>query len=94
MRKELAYRNMHGWLSKGTHKVPNWMAQNKNFVTSLSKVKNGEQYIKMLKQFGRHFIVNQAQCRNLLNSNNSRKEDIDKVIKVILKIKFNKRFFV
>ena len=82
-RKKLAYNNLSFWLSGGTGKVPSWMFKNKEFVRGLANITNGRQYIKLLEQFGRHFIVNQAQCKILLGANNERPEKIKNVVSII-----------
>ena len=43
------------------------------------------QYINLINKFGRHFIVNQAQCCALLNAINLPDEEITRVKAVITK---------
>ena len=63
---ENAYKDIKIWLKSGTKTVPSWMTDNRAFITALEKVKSTDQYINLIKKFGRHYIVNQEQCGTIL----------------------------
>ena len=61
------------------------MYSNPGFIEALKKLKSTEQYVKLLKTFGRHFIVNQAQCGTILNAVNLPEEEIVRIKAIITK---------
>ena len=82
--KRAAFAHISKWLNKGANHVPRWMLENNYFITSLRKVKNGDQYMKLLKTFGRHFLLNQSQCRTILSQNNETQERVNHIVKVLV----------
>ena len=66
VQSENAYKDVKLWLKNGTRAVPSWMNDNHAFITALGGIKSTDQYIKLIKKFGRHFIVNQEQCGTIL----------------------------
>ena len=81
----IAHSHMEKWLSRGATYVPTWMAENKSFKTELAKIKNGQQYFLMLKKYGRQYVLNQSQCKFLMDSMNERKEKTTLLLKVNIK---------
>ena len=83
IQRKNAYKDISLWLKKGTNTVPTWMYSNNEFITALKNIKTTMQYINMINKFGRHFIVNQAQCSTILNAVNLPEEEITKIKSVI-----------
>ena len=80
--KKVAFSHMQKYLARGPTSVPTWMAYNLNFNRELAAIWTGEQYLQILKKYGRQFVLNPAQCRFLMSSANERPEKIEKVVKV------------
>ena len=80
--KKIAFQHMQKYLGRGPTSVPTWMAYNLNFTRELAAIWNGEQYLQMLKKYGRQFVLNPAQCRFLMASANERPDKIEKLVKV------------
>ena len=85
VQQENTYKDLSIWLKNGTAIVPTWMYNNPGFISALKLLRTTEQYIKLLKTFGRHYIVNQAQCSTILNAINMPEDEISRVKKVITK---------
>jgi hypothetical protein len=81
---KVAYSHMSKWLQNGRNFVPTWMNGNKHFKSDLANIMNGQQYLMMLKKYGRQFVLNPEQCKFLLQSENERPQKIQRIIKVIL----------
>ena len=79
---KVAYNHISKWLGRGPTSVPTWMNQNALFKNELSKVKNGTQYMNLLKKYGRQFVLNPSQCRFLMATTNEKPEKIECMVKV------------
>ena len=61
------------------------MSENRDFTKAIENLKSKGQYVNLLKKFGRHFIINQAQCDEIMKLNGSSKNECDKVRAIITK---------
>ena len=61
-----AYRTLQSWLDKDMINVPDWMANNKEFLKDLAGATSPRLYEKFLEKFGLNYIVTAPQARKLL----------------------------